>query len=141
MKKIGLLSNVFISLFIVILASGSVSSGVSANENKEISYNVLVSENKSIEDVEDVLQSQGIKVTDKIPEINFLTISTEKSEDTIKKENSNYIDDIVIDNTMTVKPNITYLYGDKVYTNTNLDFWGNQWDMQKSISTGSKFQH
>ncbi|KLL27405.1 hypothetical protein WA00_08790 [Streptococcus agalactiae] len=78
MKKIGLLSNVFISLFIVILASGSVSSGVSANENKEISYNVLVSENKSIEDVEDVLQSQGIKVTDKIPEINFLTISTEK---------------------------------------------------------------
>ncbi|HEM2954307.1 TPA: peptidase S8, partial [Streptococcus suis] len=56
MKKIGLLSNVFISLFIVILASGSVSSGVSANENKEISYNVLVSENKSIEDVEDVLQ-------------------------------------------------------------------------------------
>ncbi|HEM4918225.1 TPA: peptidase S8, partial [Streptococcus suis] len=47
MKKIGLLSNVFISLFIVILASGSVSSGVSANENKEISYNVLVSENKS----------------------------------------------------------------------------------------------
>lgn len=28
MKKIGLLSNVFISLFIVILASGSVSSGV-----------------------------------------------------------------------------------------------------------------
>lgn len=42
---------------------------------------------------------------------------------------------------MTVKPNITYLYGDKVYTNTNLDFWGNQWDMQKSISTGSKFQH
>ncbi|HEO8234126.1 TPA: peptidase S8, partial [Streptococcus agalactiae] len=68
MKKIGLLSNVFISLFIVILASGSVSSGVSANENKEISYNVLVSENKSIEDVEDVLQSQGIKVTDKIPE-------------------------------------------------------------------------
>lgn len=141
MKKIGLLSNVFISLFIVILASGSVSSGVSANENKEISYNVLVSENKSIEDVEDVLQSQGIKVTDKIPEINFLTISTKKSEDTIKKENSNYIDDIVIDNTMTVKPNITYLYGDKVYTNTNLDFWGNQWDMQKSISTGSKFQH
>ncbi|HEM4685816.1 TPA: hypothetical protein U1142_000975 [Streptococcus suis] len=86
MKKIGLLSNVFISLFIVILASGSVSSGVSANENKEISYNVLVSENKSIEDVEDVLQSQGIKVTDKIPEINFLTISTEKSEDTIKKK-------------------------------------------------------
>lgn len=86
MKKRSLLSDILISLFIVILASSSVSSGISANENKETSYNVLVSENKSIEDVEDILQTQGIKVTDRIPEINFLTISTEKSEYTIKKK-------------------------------------------------------
>lgn len=141
MKRKCPLLKIFLSLVIAILFNISISSEVNASENKGTIYNVVIRENKSIESVKNIFQEQGIKVIDKIPEINFLTIYTEKSEDTIKKENSDYIDDIVRDNTMTVKPNITYLYGEKVYTNTNLDFWGNQWDMQKSISTGSKFKH
>ncbi|HEM4635466.1 TPA: S8 family serine peptidase [Streptococcus suis] len=36
---------------------------------------------------------------------------------------------------------MTYLYGENVYTNNSFDFWSNQWDMQKSISTGTKFRH
>ncbi|MEQ9764865.1 S8 family peptidase [Streptococcus jiangjianxini] len=140
MKKRNLF-DVFLSLLIVTFGSIFISSHISASENKEIVYNVLINENESVEYAENILQKQGIKVIDKIPEINFLTISTEKSADTIKKENTNCIEDIAEDNTMTVKPNITYLYGEKVYSNDNLDFWNNQWDMQKSISTGSKFNH
>ncbi|WP_242257944.1 S8 family peptidase [Streptococcus thoraltensis] len=104
-------------------------------------YNVLLKESVSIDTVKREFDKQGIKVIDTIPEINFFTVTTEKSKEEVKKENNDLIDDILEDNIMTVKPNITYLYGENVITNSNVDFWAHQWDMQKSISTGSKFNH
>ncbi|MGV3011559.1 S8 family peptidase [Streptococcus thoraltensis] len=104
-------------------------------------YNVLLKESVSIDTVKREFDKQGIKVIDTIPEINFFTVTTEKSKEEVKKENNDLIEDILEDNIMTVKPNITYLYGGNVITNSNVDFWAHQWDMQKSISTGSKFNH
>lgn len=104
-------------------------------------YKVLLKESVSIDIVKREFDKQGIKVIDTIPEINFFTVTTEKSKEEVKKENNDLIEDILEDNIMTVKPNITYLYGENVITNSNVDFWAHQWDMQKSISTGSKFNH
>ncbi len=114
---------------------------VKANENADVRYNILLKNPESVDDIEMNFEKQGIKVTDKIPEINFLTVSTNKSIDEIRELNDSYIEEIVANNTLTVKPNITYLYGENVYTNNSFDFWSNQWDMQKSISTGTKFRH
>ncbi|MER0123042.1 S8 family serine peptidase [Streptococcus sp. ZJ93] len=137
MKKRNLVLNIFLSSIILSFSNLQ----VQANENEDARYNILLKNTESIIDIEMNFEKQGIKVIDKIPEINFLTVSTNKSIDEIREQHDSYIEEIVADNTLTVKPNITYLYGENVYTNNSFDFWSNQWDMQKSISTGTKFRH
>ncbi|HFU4173872.1 TPA: S8 family serine peptidase, partial [Streptococcus suis] len=139
MKKRNLVLNIFLSS--IILSFNNLPMQVKANENADVRYNILLKNPESVDDIEMNFEKQGIKVTDKIPEINFLTVSTNKSIDEIRELNDSYIEEIVANNTLTVKPNITYLYGENVYTNNSFDFWSNQWDMQKSISTGTKFRH
>ncbi|MEY8463450.1 S8 family peptidase [Streptococcus merionis] len=131
------------SILIVSLISSVIrfSVKVQAKPNIESRYNVLIKESESIDNIETTLEKQGITVIDTIPEINFITISTEKSKEEVKEGISNSIEEIVEDNMLTVKPNITYLYGKDVITNDNTDFWSHQWDMQKSIGTGKKFCH
>lgn len=125
----------------ILLFVGSSPSCVQATDIETTRYNVLLRETQSVDDMEKAFEKEGITVTDKIPEINFMTISTEKSKQDVKEENSSKIEEIVEDDKLTVKPNISYSYKGQVYTNDNSDFWENQWDMQKSISTGTKFTH
>ncbi|MCS4488257.1 S8 family serine peptidase [Streptococcus sp. SQ9-PEA] len=112
-----------------------------ADDVKLNKYNILLKTEVSMDNVEKELEKGGIAVVNKIPEIGFMTISTEKSKQNIKETNDYCIEEIAEDDTRTVKPNICYSYKGQVYTNNYFDFWKNQWDMQKSISNGVKFIH
>lgn len=114
---------------------------VQATTESDYKYNILLKETEPINTIQQKFIKQGMQVIDTIPEINLITVSTGKSKEEIKKENNDSIKEIVIDGMMTVKPNVTYLYGEGVITNNNTDFWDYQWDMQKSIGTGRKFSH
>ncbi len=137
-KRDSLLASTVLSILLFV---GSSPSCVQATDIETTQYNVLLRETQSVDDMEREFEKEGVTVTDKIPEINFMTISTEKSKQDVKEENSSKIEEIVEDDKLTVKPNISYSYKGQFYTNDNSDFWENQWDMQKSISTGTKFTH
>lgn len=106
----------------ILLFVGSSPSCVQATDIETTRYNVLLRETQSVDDMEKAFEKEGITVTDKIPEINFMTISTEKSKQDVKEENSSKIEEIVEDDKLTVKPNISYSYKGQVYTNDNSDF-------------------
>lgn len=112
-----------------------------AEDCNNTKYEVLVKDNESIKIVTENFQSQGINIIDEVPEINLILISTDKNPETLKLENNSYIDGIVKENETTVKPEISYWFGERQYTNDESDFWLNQWDMQKCTQTGEKFTH
>lgn len=135
------MKNKFAISAIVLFSLFSLVGLASAETDINSRYNVLLNESASIGDIREEFNKQDIKVIESIPEINLVTITTSKSKSEVEKDNRNLIDDIIEDSTMTIKPNITYLYGENVITDDNIDFWSHQWDMQKSISTGEKFSH
>ena len=98
-----LLASTALSILLFVSSSPSC---IQASDIETTRYNVLLRETQSVDDMEKEFEKEGITVTDKIPEINFMTISTEKSKQDVKEENSNQIEEIVEDDTLTVKPNI-----------------------------------
>ncbi|HEL0024539.1 S8 family serine peptidase [Streptococcus equi subsp. zooepidemicus] len=114
---------------------------VSAETSSKTQYNILIKESLDINKVKKQLDNQGIIVLDEIPEINVLTIATSNDSSMILEKNSNYIDDISRNNTFTVNPKMTYQFGHAFYLDSDLNYWNKQWDMQRSISTSSRFWH
>lgn len=106
-KRVLVLASTALSLLLFI--SGS-SIYARATDIEKTRYNVLLKATESVDDMEKEFEKEGITVTDKIPEINFMTIATEKSKQDVKEENSSKIEEIVEDDKLTVKPNISYSY-------------------------------
>ncbi|HEM4635493.1 TPA: peptidase S8, partial [Streptococcus suis] len=67
MKKRNLVLNIFLSS--IILSFNNLPMQVKANENADVRYNILLKNPESVDDIEMNFEKQGIKVTDKIPEI------------------------------------------------------------------------
>ncbi len=114
---------------------------VYAETSSKTQYNILIKESLDINKVKKQLNDQGMIVLDEIPEINVLTIATSNDPSMILEKNCNYIDDISRNNTFTVNPKMTYQFGHAFYLDSDLNYWNKQWDMQRSISTSSRFWH